>query len=114
MVGWLVADNLIEQKPVSKALMEIFALYALTVGTLLGQKQALTALRESEEKFRLFVKAAPEAIVICNRQGTITLVNAEAEHIFGYHRAGLIGQAVELLCPKFSVRRINAIVTATL
>ena len=100
MVGWLVADNLIEQKPVSKALMEIFALYALTVGTLLGQKQALTALRESEEKFRLFVEAAPEAIVICNRQGTITLVNAEAEHIFGYHRAELIGQAVELLVPE--------------
>ncbi|MEO8391570.1 MAG: PAS domain S-box protein, partial [Chloroflexota bacterium] len=100
MVGWLVADNLIEQKPASKTLLEIFALYALTVGTLLGQKQAVTALRESEEKFRLFVESAPEAIVICNRQGTITLVNAEAEHIFGYHRAELIGQAVELLVPE--------------
>ncbi len=38
-VGWLVADNLIHQQPATKPQMEIFALYALTLGTLLGRKK---------------------------------------------------------------------------
>ena len=99
MVGWLVADNLIEHKPTSKPQLEVFALYALTIAAQLARKQAVADLRDSEALFRSFVEAAPEGIVICNRQGVITLVNAQAETLFGYRRDELIGQAVELLLP---------------
>jgi len=37
----LVADNLIERKPALPAAAGILALYALTVGTLLAQKQTM-------------------------------------------------------------------------
>ena len=99
VVGWLVADNLIEHKPTSKPQLEVFALYALTIAAQLARKQAVADLRDSEALFRSFVEAAPEGIVICNRQGVITLVNAQAETLFGYRRDELIGQAVELLLP---------------
>jgi PAS domain S-box-containing protein len=57
-------------------------------------------LRESEEKFRLLMEGAPQAIVISDEAGIITLVNAQAEKAFGYNREQLIGQTIELLMPK--------------
>ncbi len=58
-----------------------------------------TALRESEEKFRLLVEAAPMAIVICDEAGQITLVNLQTEALFGYSQGELVGQLVEMLVP---------------
>jgi len=51
-VGWLVADNGINNKPETKPLLDILALYALTLGTLLVQKRATIELAQSEERFR--------------------------------------------------------------
>lgn len=63
------------------------------------RKQAEIALRESEKKFRSLVEDAPEAIVISDELGQITLVNAQAERVFQYTRDELIGQKVEILVP---------------
>ena len=57
-------------------------------------------MREVEERFRLVVEAAANAMVLLNEQGQIMLVNAAAESLFGYSRAELIGQPVEMLLPK--------------
>ncbi len=65
-------------------------------------KQAEEALRESEEKFRLLMDAAPVAIVITNRAGQIVLINNQAETLFGYNRAELLGQPVEVLVPDYA------------
>jgi PAS domain S-box-containing protein len=43
--------------------------------------------------------SAPDAILCTRPDGTITLVNAQCEILFGYTPAELIGQAVELLVP---------------
>jgi len=51
------------------------------------------------ERFRLVVEAAPNGIVVVNEAGTITLVNAQTEKAFGYTRAELVGQSVEVLVP---------------
>jgi PAS domain S-box-containing protein len=64
------------------------------------RKQAEDALRASEEKFRQFVEDAPIATIIADQSGVIVLVNKEAERLFGYNRAELIGQAIESLVPK--------------
>jgi len=56
--------------------------------------------KRTEERFRLAAEAAPNAMVMVNRKGNITLVNSQAEKLFGYSRVELIGQSVELLVPE--------------
>jgi PAS domain S-box-containing protein len=54
----------------------------------------------AETRFRLVVEAAPNAMVMINRAGEIVMVNAQAERVFGYSRAELPGQPVEMLVPE--------------
>lgn len=53
----------------------------------------------AEEKFRLAVESSPSAVIMVNADGNIVLVNVQTERMFGYQRAELIGQPVELLVP---------------
>src|SRR3954471_14190016 len=54
-------------------------------------------LVDAEKRFRALLEAAPDAMVIVDRSGDILLVNAQTESMFGYERAELLGQPVELL-----------------
>jgi PAS domain S-box-containing protein len=45
------------------------------------------------------LEAAPDAMVCIAADGRVVLVNAQAERLFGYERAELIGQRVEILVP---------------
>ena len=72
-----------------------------------ARKAAEQALRESEQRysagerrFRLVVEAAPNAMVMVDRTGKIVMVNAQTEQVFGYSRAELTGQPVEMLVPE--------------
>jgi PAS domain S-box-containing protein len=59
----------------------------------------VTNRRKAEQKFRALLEGAPDAIVIVDDHGTIVLANAQAERLFGYPRAELIGSSVERLVP---------------
>jgi PAS domain S-box-containing protein len=49
--------------------------------------------------FRDLVDSAPDGVIVCDQQGRIALVNAEAERIFGYTRDELVGQTIDTLVP---------------
>ncbi|MDQ2912960.1 MAG: PAS domain S-box protein [Chloroflexota bacterium] len=57
----------------------------------------------AEERHQLFqslLEAAPDAIVVVDAGGRISLVNRKVEELFGYTRGELIGELVEILVPE--------------
>jgi PAS domain S-box-containing protein len=60
----------------------------------------LTERKQMEEQFRLVVESSPNGMLMVDKSGTILLVNRQIEQLFGYERAELIGQSVEMLVPQ--------------
>jgi PAS domain S-box-containing protein len=58
------------------------------------------AAAASGDLFNLVVEAAPNAMVLVNERGRITLVNVQTEKLFGYTRSELLGQSIEMLVPE--------------
>jgi PAS domain S-box-containing protein len=63
-------------------------------------EQNRSALQDSETKFRTFLEAASEAVIVSKSNGDITLFNSKAEEIFGYSQAEILGRPVETLMPE--------------
>jgi PAS domain S-box-containing protein len=55
---------------------------------------------QSARRYRAIVELAPEATVVTDGDGRITLVNRQTEVLFGYAREELLGQPVDLLAPE--------------
>lgn len=59
----------------------------------------IARLRESEDRFRSLLEAAPDAMIISDQRGRIVIANKQAEVLFGYSRDELLDQPVEILVP---------------
>gem|GEM_PF-443391 len=62
--------------------------------------QKEVAIRKAqEERFQALLESAPDAMVIVNAAGLVTLVNSQAETLFGYPRDEMLGNSIEKLVP---------------
>ena len=66
----------------------------------IGSAFDVTDLKRSEERMRLVVEAAPNAMVMVNREGHIILLNDQTEKVFGYAREELLGRSIDVLIPE--------------
>lgn len=53
-----------------------------------------------EDPVARVVEASPTALVLAGRSGRIEMVNGRAERMFGYGRAALLGNSLEMLLPQ--------------
>lgn len=99
------ADAL-EPEAATRAGMVVWLLLAVSGVLLLAlaacwrQRRELAEVRDAELRLRLVLEAAPTAMVKIDAAGRISLVNAQAEACFGYSRAEMLGQPIEMLVPQ--------------
>ena len=64
------------------------------------QIRAMETLRASEAKFRGFLEASPDTIIITDAAGRIVLASPPTEALFGYKPEELLGKPVSMLIPE--------------
>src|SRR5215471_17954493 len=60
----------------------------------------VTERKKAEERFRMAVEAAPSGMIMVDENRNITLVNSQAERLFGYTRKELLGKSIDALIPE--------------
>jgi len=58
---------------------------------------AANALRAAEERYRVLLDAAPDAMVVFNDRGEIQMLNRRTRELFGYAVEDLVGHSIEKL-----------------
>jgi PAS domain S-box-containing protein len=72
------------------------------------RKAAEARLAQTEARYRGLLEAAPDAMVVVNKDGNIVLLNIRAEAQFGYSRDELLGQKVATIIPEGFAERLIA------
>lgn len=62
----------------------------------------ITERKQAEKRFRQVVDSAPNAMIMVNQSGLMTLVNHQATALFGYSESEMLGQPVHILLPEKS------------
>lgn len=65
-------------------------------------RQQAATLARAEERFRMLLEAAPDAMLIAREDGTIILVNSRTEELFLSSRKNLLGKNLKELVPEWT------------
>lgn len=57
-------------------------------------------IAKANRRFSQMIEGAPNAMVLIDQSGIIEMLNAQAEKIFGYDRAALLGKSIDILLPE--------------
>ena len=79
---------------------QLQSLIAKLRSEIVERKAAEEALRKNEALLRSLFESAPDATVLVNEKGMLLRINAQAEAMFGYKSAELIGKSVAVLLPE--------------
>lgn len=60
----------------------------------------LTHRHAHERRILSLIESAPDSMVVVDQEGRIAIVNTQTERTFGYPRAELFGQSVDMLVPE--------------
>jgi len=96
--------SIVHKFPLFDAEGEIYAIGGI-VTDITERKREESAHRLSDEKYRVLVETANDAIVTINESGFILFANPATTKIFGYDSTELIGKPVTMLMPKFMRKR---------
>ncbi|MES2356158.1 MAG: PAS domain S-box protein [Pseudomonadota bacterium] len=87
-------DAVLTKEVIIIANLAALSILSLAAWALFGEIGKRT---KAEKKFRAILEFAPDAIVMVDQTGTIVLVNAQAEKLFGYTRDELYQRPIEML-----------------
>ncbi|MDM8560296.1 PAS domain S-box protein [Candidatus Parabeggiatoa sp. HSG14] len=68
--------------------------------TILYSCRDITQHKLAKYNFRQLLENTPDAMVIVNKEGMIVFVNTQTEKLFGFSRADLLHQHIEILIPE--------------
>ena len=94
------------ERRVAQRTMELAAANEELRKEIADRKHAEEDLRSSEEKHRLVVETANDAVISMDDNGTIRFANPATAKIFGYEPAELLGQQLTVLMPE-SMRELH-------
>jgi PAS domain S-box-containing protein len=92
--------SIVHKFPLFNAEGEIYAIGGI-VTDITERKKEESARRFSEERYRVVVETANDAVLSADETGTILFANSATSKIFGYDSAELIGKPLTVLMPEF-------------
>jgi PAS domain S-box-containing protein len=97
--------SIVQKFPLRNAEGEIDGIGGI-VTDITERKQEETARRYSDERHRLVVETAPDAVVSVDESGAIQFANPATMRVFGYEPAELIAKPLTMLMPEF-MRKVH-------
>jgi len=92
--------RIVQKFPLFNAEGEIYAIGGV-VTDITERKQEESARRYSEERYRLVLETANDAVVCIDESSIISFANPATSRIFGYDPTELIGKPMTVLMPEF-------------
>lgn len=93
--------SIVHKFPLFNAAGETYAIGGI-VTDITERKKEESARRLSEERYRVVVETANDAVLSTDETGAIVIANSATSKIFGYDSAELIGKPLTMLMPGFS------------
>ena len=92
--------RIVQRFPLFNAAGEIYAIGGVVMD-ITERKQEESALRYSEEKYRVVVETASDAMISMDENGTIQFANPATKSVFGYDPGELVGIPLTVLMPEY-------------